>query len=233
MIFDDWYPVTRDMGLIQAPVEAVVAGLSSWHASIGITYRERAVTDWWEAALSALPPLSAEKRRRLFVATESGWTACFQSGIDGSDPFPAMSFLAEKLGVLAMRVCSSPVGAQWPANVWEVYAPPALGGVPPLHYRRSVCAMNDGGRWVFEQSGEPFDFEDRSRYSATRKRDRFDRDLLTQYLEHFGLRPFSDSFYLVSPESPAVILEAKQRWEAAVPEFTLAEVKAGKPWARP
>jgi hypothetical protein len=173
-----------------------------------------------------------EKRRRLFIATAAGWTACFQSGIDGSDPYPAMSLLAEKLGVLAMRVCSAPPGAQWPANIWEVYAPTELGGVPPLHYRRSICASNDGGRWVFDQSGAPYDFEDQSRYAAPRKRDRFDRDLLTRYLEQFGLRPFSDSFYVVSPESPGVILEANERWPRAVREFSLDEVKAGKPWER-
>jgi hypothetical protein len=36
----------------------------------------------------------------------------------------------------------------------------------------------------------------------------------------------------VSPESRGVILEANERWPRAVREFSLDEVKAGKPWER-
>jgi hypothetical protein len=72
-----------------------------------------------------------------FVATKSVWTVCFQNGIDGSDPFPA----------------------KYQGNVWEVYAPTQLGGTAPLAYLRSISAVNDGGRWVFPESGQRFPFE--------------------------------------------------------------------------
>jgi hypothetical protein len=36
------------------------------------------------------------------------------SGIQGSDPFPAMSYLAKRMGVLAMRVCCTPDRAEYP-----------------------------------------------------------------------------------------------------------------------
>ena len=226
MLIERWHPVTSDMGLINAPVEEVVSGLVDWHASIGTTYRRRDVASSLADAFEALPPLSMDRRRRLFVSTTAGWTACFQSGSAGSDPFPAMSFLAARMGVLAMRVCSTVPGAWWPANAWEVYAPVELGGEPPLGYRRSICAANDGGRWTFEQSGECFPFEKPEFYVLTRKRDRFTRELLAEYLGHFGLEPFSDSFYQVSPEHPAVLLEDTARWPLRMPEFTLDEASA-------
>jgi hypothetical protein len=142
-----------------------------------------------------------------------------------------MSVLAQRLGVLAMRICSTPPNALWPGVVWEVYAPEKLGGEPPLFYRRSVCAMNDGGRWVFHQSGVPFEFEEVEAYCATRKRDRFRPEMLDRYLRHFALKPFVDDFYVVDRSKPAVLLE-RPPWRKEPPEFTLAQVVAGEPWKR-
>ena len=227
-----WQPVTRDLGLIDAKVDDVVGALEQWDRSIGWPHRRREVGASLAAAFDALPPLSAEKRRKLLVATAKGWTAYFQSGIDGSDPFPAMSYLAQRMGVLAMRVCCTPLAAKFPAVIWEVYAPEPLGGCAPLGYRRSIASANDGGRWRFEQSGEPFPFERTNRYDAPRKRDRFSPDLLAEYLQHFGLRPFEDDFYIVTPSRPAALLEQQRPWVHPAPEFTLAEVIAGRPWDR-
>jgi hypothetical protein len=39
--------------------------------------------------IRALLPLSNGMQRRVFVPTASEWTASFQNGIEGSDPFPA------------------------------------------------------------------------------------------------------------------------------------------------
>ena len=224
--------MTRDFGLINVPIERAVAELISWHDSIGITYQRRECSGSFAEALKMLPPLSMERRRRLFVGTRSDWTACFQSGIDGSDPVPAMSFLSQRLGVLAMRVCSTESGALWAANIWEVFAPSSLGGVPPLGYRRAIGSMNDGGRWSFVDEGDRYPFERVDLYESTRKRDRFSRAVLADYLAALGLAPFDDQFYVVSDDSPAVILDSEQRWGRPAPEFTLADVKAGKPWSR-
>jgi hypothetical protein len=231
MQIERWSPVTSDMGLIQAPPLAVATQLTDWHRSIGIDYR-RAQACSLSEALGLLPPLSAEKRRTLLVPTTAGWTAYFQSGINGSDPFPAMSHLSRRMGAMAMRVCATAPGALWPAVVWEVYAPPELGGRPPLGYRRSVAAMNDGGRWVFEQSGEPFPFEETEKYARPRKRDRFTREMLQAYLQAFGLTPWSDDFYRVSDETPAILLESLKRWASPPPEYALDEVRGRAPWAR-
>ncbi len=62
--------------------------------------------------------------------------------------------------------------------------------------------MNDGGCWIFEVSGEPYPFEELDKYELRRKRDRFTREMLTRYLEHFSLRPFEDEFYAVDLEHP-------------------------------
>jgi hypothetical protein len=210
MLLEQWHPVTHDFGLIRAPVETAVQALLDWHGGIGLRYRRTEITDGLEAALTALLPLSIDKQKKLFVSTASEWTAYYQNGTQGSDPFPAMSFLSQELGVLAMRVCSTPPEAIWPATIWEVYAPPSLGGAPPLGYRRSIAAANDGGRWVFEEAGAPFEFERLDAYTAPRKRDRFTPELLKEYLGHFGIQPFEDDFLVIDATHPAVLLAQVQ-----------------------
>lgn len=230
-VIEEWHPVTYDYGLIHAPIDEVVRTFLDWQASLGLEHSLREITTDLATGLRALPPLSAGKRRRLFVATESEWVGCFQSGIDGSDPFPAMSFLAGRMQVLAMRVCSTPEGSKWPATIWEVYAPESLGGRPPLHYRRAICAANDGGRWVFGQSGDPYEFENLAIYDRPRKRDRFTRQVLQEYLAHFDIDAFADDFFVVSKDSPALLLERPARANEP-PEFDLEEVIAGAPWKK-
>ena len=226
-LLEHWYPVTSDMGLVNADRASILQ--SQTFADVFAVERE--ITTSLHDGLEDLLPLSVEKKRALFVPTRNKWTAYFASGIQGSDPFQIVRWLSKDLGVLAMRVCSTPSTAQYPANIWEVFAPEGLGGTPPLGYRRSIAAANDGGYWVFSQFGEAFPFEDLGAYSARRKRDRFSRELFTAYLSEFGLEPFEESFYSVSESTPIVLATRIENWRGrGPPEFTLAEVREGVPW---
>ncbi len=230
MLVDAWHPVTKDLGLIDAPVDQTAAALAEWHAGLGIEYTSRACLSLAEA-LNSLEPLSAEKRRALLLPTNSNWTAFLQSGIAGSDPFPVMSFLSTKLGVQAMRVCATPNGAKWAAVIWEVYAPTELGDEPRPNCRRSVAMSNDGGRWHFSSSGTPYDFEEQGAYLKPRKRDRFTREMLERYLAKFDLHPFDDAFYCISADRPALLMQKALRWSSPPEEYTLEQVVAGAPWS--
>lgn len=229
-VLEKWHPVTHDFGLIRGPLESVLSELQGWHCTFGTQYTRTEIRSSLEDALQSLLPLAQSKMRRLFVATHSDWVACFQNGIRGSDPFPAMSYLAQKMDTLAMRVCSTEGDA--PATTWEVYAPATLGGIEPLGYRRSIsAAKDDSGGWVFHESGERYPFERVERYSARRKQDRFTRDMLRDYTRNFGVELFSDAFLRVDAALPAVRLQQTTNVRAA-PEFTREQVVAGVPWQR-
>jgi hypothetical protein len=225
-----WSPVTHDLGLVKTDADVAANEYQLWQDSLGAGCVRREAASLTEA-LDALPPLSMEKRRALFLPTASDWTVFFQNGIQGSDPFPAMHELTRRLGVPAMRVCATPPTAMWEATIWEVYAPPDQGG-PPLLYRRAIEAMNDGGVWTFSESGSRYPFEATEVYSRKRKRDRFNRELLDEYLAHFGVRPFWDDFYVPSALQPAFIIERTQRWSEPAPEYSLDDVLNGSPWKR-
>ena len=206
-LLEKWHPVTSDFGLIQAPLERLLPEFEDWHRSFGARYSRTEIDTSLADAFDSLLPLAARMTRRLFVATSSNWVSCFQNGTQGSDPFPAMSYLAVRMGVLAMRVCCTPERAEYPATIWEVYAPESLGGCPRLGYRRSIAAANDGGRWVFSESGERYPFEQVERYAARRKRDRFTGEMLRDYLRHFGVDVFTDDFLRVDTATPAIRLQ--------------------------
>ena len=89
---------------------------------------------------------------------------------------------------------------------------------------RALSASNDGGRWVFDESGEPFAFEKPEHYKARRVRDRFTFELLKEYLGHLGLSPFQEDFYLPGG-APAWLVERKGPVLPFQKEFTLAQVR--------
>ena len=196
--FETWWPVTYDFGLIRAPVETVLDMRHRAYLDDGQgDCRREDVTGSLEACLRRLEPLSFVHRKEMYLATDFGWTAFFQNGTRGSDPFLPMMQSSRALGVTAMRICITPARATWPAVIWEVYDTEEAGG-NANGYRRSIAAANDGGRWIFHMSGAPFPFEDLDRYTAKRKRDRFPPDLLRDYLREMGIPAIADDCFLVA-----------------------------------
>lgn len=106
--------------------------------------------DQWHPVISDMGLVNASPSRT------TGSNA-FASGIQGSDPFPVVSQLARP--------------SRYAPSIWERYAPDELGGAPPRGYRRSIASANDGGRWIFDQSGEPYPFEEIGAYSSLSKRE--------------------------------------------------------------
>lgn len=223
-VFRKWFPVTSDFGLIEAPAEAVCQTYSAWCTEIGKEVSVKASIGALDEQFSSLLPLTIGKNHALILSTSSNWTAFFRNGIQGSDPASAMPVLSGKLHAQAMRLCISREPQKYRATIWELYEP------PEGHTRRSIAAANDGGRWVFETYGEPFQFEVTERYSLSRKADRFDEKLLSEYLSHFGVPQIGDQLF--GTDGPINgWLVSYPNWHHAR-EFSLGEVVAGVPWER-
>ncbi|ATB39503.1 hypothetical protein CYFUS_004947 [Cystobacter fuscus] len=231
LLGDRWAPVTSDMGFLETDVERAARALSSWQgglwASEGVIVTARPVDGSLEQVLSALLPLSGgEKQRHLFIPTRSAWTAYVDNGYRGTDAVSAMSYLAQVLGCRGMRVGAVPHTlredkGRYGVVALEVYGPRQTDW---LNYLRTLYAMNDGGRWVFGQSGEPFPFEKLARYQARKVRDRFTLDILEEYLLHLGLSPFQEDFYLPQG-AKAWLVEKTGSFFSAQKEYTLAQAR--------
>jgi hypothetical protein len=137
-VLKSWHLVTHDFGLIEASLSDVLSAFTAWHRSIGIEYVPKVINSSLSEAFESLLPVANSKMRRLFVPSCSTWVACFQNGIQGSNPFPAVPYLAQQMGVPAMRVCWS--DAKYQATIRSVYSRGS-----PFGLRRSIAVANDGG----------------------------------------------------------------------------------------
>jgi hypothetical protein len=218
-----WWPVTFDFGLIRSDVDTVAAAYVAMYEDVGVKDPATWVSGPPEDCFSMLEPLSYPPRKELFLSTTFGWTVYFRNSTRGSDPFFPMFKLSMALGVTALRACVTPPGALYQGVILEVYDTPQAGG-DTYGYRRSIAAVNDGGRWVFHQSGTPFAFEDTERYDARKKRDRFTSEMLFSYLACLGIPHLSDETLQPDGSCRGMLL-AHPPFEGS-PEHTLEEAKA-------
>ncbi len=131
-------------------------------------------------ALRPMPVLS-----RYACIGLNGWGLLMSNGPLGTDVGMLPSYAARELkcrGIRAVRVDDDEAG--YPARILEVYGP---GGEPPLALERSIAAVNDGGRWVFETSGTAFAFEDKGAHRRRSKSSRLTGEMLHEYLLALGV----------------------------------------------
>jgi len=234
LLEDRWAPVTSEMGFLELGAEQAAQAFATWQRGLptsrGSTIEVIPVSGTLEQALSSLLPLSGgETQRRLFIPTRSAWTAYVSSQWTGTDAASPMSTMARRLSIRCLRVVAVPhtlgkhQGGRYGGVMLDVFGPEQPGKI--LNYVRSIYAANDGGRWVFGHSGEPFPFEQVEQYQARRVRDRFTFEMLKDYLRHLGLAPFEEDFYL-PPGSCAWLLQKTGPFATVGREYTLEQARA-------
>jgi hypothetical protein len=235
LLEDRWAPVTEEMGFLELGAEQAVQAFATWHRGLVIsrdsTIEVLPVSGTLEQVLSRLLPLSGgETRRRLFIPTRSAWTAYVSNQWTGTDAASPMSYMAKRLSIRGLRVVAVPHTlrgdqGRYGAVMLDVFGPEQPGKIS--NTVRVVEVANDGGRWVFVQSGEPFPFEQVEQYQARRVRDRFTFEMLKDYLRHLGLAPFEEDFYL-PPGTCAWLVQKTGPFTTVGREYTLEEARAAR-----
>jgi hypothetical protein len=236
LLEDRWAPVTSTMGFLEWEAEPAAQAFATWYRGLptsqGFTIEVLPVSGPLEQVLSSLLPLSGgETQRRLFIPTRSAWTGYVENGWTGTDAASAMSVMAWRLSTRCLRVVAVPHtlrkdgSGRYGAVMLDVYGPDQPGKI--LNYVRALGASNDGGRWVFDESGEPFPFEQVEKYQERRVRDRFTFEMLKDYLRHLGLSPFEEDFYL-PPGSQAWLVQKTGPFTTVGKEYTLEEARAAR-----
>jgi hypothetical protein len=236
LLEDRWAPVTSTMGFLELGAEQAAQAFATWQRGLmtprGITVEVLPVSGTLEQVLSSLLPLtSGEIQRELFIPTRSAWTAYVENGWTGTDAASPMSYMARRLSIRCLRVVAVPHtlrkhgGGRYGAVMMDVFGPEQPGKIN--NYVRAVEVANDGGRWAFEQEGEPFPFEQLERYQARRVRDRFTFEMLKDYLRHLGLAPFEEEFYM-PPGTCAWLIQKTGSFATVGREYTLEEARAAR-----
>jgi hypothetical protein len=231
LLDDRWAPVTSEMGFLEASAEHAAHAFAAWQGGLlesdGVTVAVRPVAGSLEQVLSSLLPLTdSETQRYLFIPTRSSWTAYVDNAHRGTYVSGVMRYMARTIGCRGLRVVAVPHTyrkgkGRYGAVMLDVYGPHQTAW---LNYVRALGASNDGGRWVFDEFGEPFPFEQREKYQERRVKDRFTFEMLKEYLHHLGLSPFEEGFFL--PEGvPAWLVEKSGPLVLARKEYTLAQAR--------
>jgi hypothetical protein len=207
LLNDECSPTTDEIGFIALPVEkAAEIIVKKWQKTVPLRASEHR-GPLKENLVRLLPLTSTARPRRMFVQTNSRWSAYFDNGWRGTDAWGVISNLAEKRA-LGMKVAADPAtfnGVRRPVDspsiIWEVFGPKRTDF---LNVVRKVSVIDQGaGHWEFDQVGKPFPFEELARYSVKRIKDRFTVEVLLEYLKHFDIDLFNADFYA----GPAVMIE--------------------------
>jgi hypothetical protein len=237
LLEDRLAPITSSMGFIEGECSYVAKRFVKWRKKIGRFdfytkhIKVKNVTGNLEEIFRALLPLKmVQSNRYLFIPTTGKWTAYFDNGYRGTDP-TAISYLPELLQSRSVWVVTtlhtrqpstSPRRSKQGALILQVYGHEEREW---LNLIRKIRLEIDVGKWEFQQSGEPFEFEEIERYQAKRIRDRFDFDMLERYLKALELSPFEEDFYLPSYDRSAVFVEISTKHPERNKDVTLEEAR--------
>ena len=224
-------PLTFQWSFIEAPLERAAKDfqyIQERYADV----TSRLISGSLPTLLSHLEPLEVSPSRFLLIETLSAWTAMFNNDFRGGEHATKIMLLSEKTDTRGLVIYVAPNtltsmykrkeerknNGVYGAIGFELYLPDSQEW---LRRERGVLAMNDGGRWKFEELGNPQLFEKCDQYSKTRIRDRMTADMLEEYCSALGIRLFDEEFY--GPK--AIVVECKYFHPNSAPSMSLLQVQ--------
>lgn len=201
------FPTLNTIGLLHSDVWEVVDAFGTWQAQLGRSPRAVELnTQSFDQSLLCILPLTLGERRRWLFAKVGEWTVVFDNGARGSDPLGLLMVVGKALSCTTVIAgVDLPEGLVYPATSLSIFEQP--GSLSPTRY---VAAVDDGGSWRFDSTGEPLAFEDVERYDKRKIRDRFTPLMLDDYLlsyigtNVFCMSSYSRPYVLVSRGDPRV-----------------------------
>jgi len=203
--------ILQGYGLIEAPIDAVVKPFGTHKRADQAEMRVRTTTDSVQDAIAFLA-VRTHPATHLVLVDMGPWTAVLTNQRSGSDFMDHRHWATKAVGVRTIRVVDAK--ARWwtrealrerlgyEARMFEMHGPDGA-------LIRSIACADDGGRWVFATSGEPFPIEASFAYGALRKRDRFTSANLADLMALVGPGVLTEDRFLNA--SRYALLE--ERWK--------------------
>jgi hypothetical protein len=223
-------PITSSIGFLEIDFELASKAYEDWMKPIlkeyGFRLKKETLSENFQNILLKLQPLVSPIRTKfLFIPTNSNWTAFLDNGWQGTDASTPIQVLSERLKCKGLAITAVPhtmpskvksdTKGRYGATIMEVYGPDG-------NFIRTIYSSNNGGKWVFGASGDPFNFEDLKTYKAKKIRDRFTPEILEKYLKELGIDAFNEDFYLTNR---SIMFIKEGTLPANFKEYTLREVR--------
>ena len=194
--------ISSSPGFIQGQFETVRDELVAWRAELGYEPVEHPLSGSLDDRLLALNPLISGARPRELLVRHGSWVAYFDCFVASTDPAGPCEVLAKRLGTQALQVTTCPVKADFKGMAMLPGLQFHLWG--PSGYVRALDLIQES-RWVFDESGDPLDFEESENYTRGRVKDRLTVGMLERYCAALGIDLRNEQAY--GPE--AVLIETK------------------------
>ncbi len=230
LLGNEWAPVTTRMGFINLPLDESAhewrvwaqGRPAEWATEVRVTKLNGTLPERLEKVL----PLDWGYRWLLLETTNPVWTAVVDNSRGGSNLHSALYYhFADAQGITTIEVEDEPRSmkrfddepgrGRWGSRHLSVHDKDGL---------KRYLSLRNSVPWQFSENGEPYDFEDTSKYEEPKTTDRFTHEMLVDYCRNLGLEPFEDDFYV--PTGCAVLIELygdSHEREG----HTLAEARAG------
>jgi hypothetical protein len=182
----DLSPIGLSVSFLRRPIDEVRAAFLTWRRQELRQQVDEIGPIRFPDCTSVLDPLEAPWTVELLI--DSGdWTTYLNNGIDGGDPTAAAPYLGVRLGCdCIVATHAPPYGPGHAATQLTMTGPSGV---------RTISAHAEDGRWSWGADGPIQVFEKPARYEARRIIDRFDRNLLVEYLAAIGIRVDDRAFY--------------------------------------
>jgi hypothetical protein len=180
-------PYGLDAGsFIKAPLQAVADCLVAWGNEERVHRRTRAQSSRIppQEALELLKPRDFNPDRAIIMKGPGSWTAFFDNHRDQGMAVAELFILCQRLKTDSCFFLFNDDGSA------QFYVNRFAEGVRS----RQVLLYKESG-WIFEQSGEPLEFEEVARYALPKKRDRLTPELLRKYGEALGINFWDPAAY--------------------------------------
>lgn len=228
LLSGQYAPLTYQIGFLEGSLEQVSGAYLNWRRGLQPDLRTVSTDGPLSSALAQLEPLTTPWTKELLISTHSRWTAFFCNGLLNCDPESPIGHLCSLVPCKGVVVhCVNDRSAVKDREALRVYGAVSFTLFSPhrtewLNQERSICAMNDAGRWVFLEQGEPQAFEHLQQYRVREVKQRFTAAMLEEYCLALGIRLFDDQFY----EGKALIVEIPNQLAPGSPVMSLADARS-------
>ncbi len=182
-------PITTRMACIKGDINYMINKFVEWQLPLIVEHKNtfnKALLN--ENVLLQLCPLTTTERRKyLFIPTQSPWIAFFDNGHTGTD-----RTIPEVLSKILNTECIY-VGfdVDTGETVLDIFGPTNNDATDLV---RSIAVIKESG-WKFYQYGQPLPFERQEMYKERIIKNRFNHTVLTGYLKQMEIAIYNEAFY--------------------------------------
>lgn len=208
-VFDGrFWPLTTGFAFIEAPAEKIVEAYLKWDTRTNANRVAKQTAGLNAALLSLCPLFRRGPTRKLFLPTQSRWTACFDNGAQGTDPGSWDHLGCDLVNARTIHFHTEPHTLRREEESWTgrcgCYQFALYEHDAPNRCRRYIRNAVEGvKRWEYHTEGEPLEFEVAPPPGA---KNRVTEEMVLLYLRHFGIEARSDAFYIANALKPAYLI---------------------------